>query len=281
MSKRTRRIGLGVMGFADMLLQMGIPYNSEKALEIAEHVMGFIHDVTHKASAALADQRGCFPAWDGSIYNTDGESQPMRNSAPTTIAPTGTISIIAGCSSGIEPLFALSYVRNVMDNDRLVEGNPFFEAVAKHEGFYSNGLMEELAQTGSLHDMGDSVPDWARDLFITSHDVAPEWHVRMQAAFQRHTDNAVSKTINFPSDATEEDVEASYMLAFREGCKGITIYRDGSKDNQVLSPGQTQQTAIEASQAVPPSLDAPATASGDGLHYRANTHGARQYVCHD
>ena len=246
MSRKTRRIGLGVMGFADMLLQMGIPYASEEALETAEQVMEFIDRKTKEASAALAVKRGCFPAWEGSVYNRDGESQRMRNSAPTTIAPTGTISIIAGCSSGIEPLFALSYVRNVMDNDRLVEGNPFFEAVAKHEGFHSNVLMEELAQRGSLHHMGGDVPEWVKELFITSHDVTPEWHVRMQAAFQRYTDNAVSKTINFPGEATREDVEDSYMLAFREGCKGITIYRDGSKDNQVLSPGQGQQTAIEA-----------------------------------
>ena len=254
MSRKTRRIGLGVMGFADMLLQMGIPYASEEALEAAEQVMGFICEKTQEASAALASQRGCFPAWEGSIYNRDGASQPMRNSAPTTIAPTGTISIIAGCSSGIEPLFALSYVRNVMDNDRLVEGNPFFEAVAKHEGFYSNDLMEQLAQTGSLHHMGDTVPEWVQDLFTTSHDVTPEWHVRMQAAFQRHTDNAVSKTINFPSEATKENIEEAYMLAFREGCKGITIYRDGSKDNQVLSPGQGQQTATEAAPGMPATL---------------------------
>ena len=258
MSKKTRRIGLGVMGFADMLLQMGIPYASEEALETAEQVMGFIDDKTKEASARLAAQRGCFPAWEGSIYNLNswqnGQPKPMRNSAPTTIAPTGTISIIAGCSSGIEPLFALSYVRNVMDNDRLVEGNPFFEAVAKHEDFYSNGLMEELAQKGSLHHMNGEVPEWVKDLFITSHDVTPEWHVRMQAAFQRHTDNAVSKTINFPSEATKKDVEDSYMLAFREGCKGITIYRDGSKDNQVLSPGQGQQTAIEAAPDNPQAL---------------------------
>jgi ribonucleoside-diphosphate reductase alpha chain len=254
MSKKTRRIGLGVMGFADMLLQMGIPYASEEALGVAEEVMGFIYEKTQDASAALSERRGCFPAWEGSVYNHNGSAQPMRNSAPTTIAPTGTISIIAGCSSGIEPLFALSYVRNVMDNDRLVEGNPFFEAVIKHEGFYSSDLMEQLAQTGSLHQMGHSVPEWVSDLFITSHDVTPEWHVRMQAAFQRHTDNAVSKTINFPGEATKEDVENSYMLAFREGCKGITIYRDGSKDNQVLSPGQGQQSAIQATTAEPQTL---------------------------
>ena len=279
MSRKTRRIGLGVMGFADMLLQMGIPYASEEALEAAEQVMGFICEKTQEASAALASQRGCFPAWEGSIYNRDGASQPMRNSAPTTIAPTGTISIIAGCSSGIEPLFALSYVRNVMDNDRLVEGNPFFEAVAKHEGFYSNTLMEQLAQTGSLHHMGDSVPEWVQDLFTTSHDVTPEWHVRMQAAFQRHTDNAVSKTINFPSEATKENIEESYMLAFREGCKGITIYRDGSKDNQVLSPGQGQQTSIEASPVTPHTLvPRPRPLEMEGRTERIRTGHGNMYV---
>ncbi len=279
MSRKTRRIGLGVMGFSDMLLQMGIPYASEEALEAAEQVMGFICAKTQEASAALASQRGCFPAWEGSIYNRDGASQPMRNSAPTTIAPTGTISIIAGCSSGIEPLFALSYVRNVMDNDRLVEGNPFFEAVAKHEGFYSNALMEQLAQTGSLQHMGDRVPEWVQDLFTTSHDVTPEWHVRMQAAFQRHTDNAVSKTINFPSEATKENIEESYMLAFREGCKGITIYRDGSKDNQVLSPGQGQQTSIEATPVTPHTLvPRPRPLEMEGRTERIRTGHGNMYV---
>ena len=279
MSRTTRRIGLGVMGFADMLLQMGIPYASEEALETAEQVMEFINRKTKDASASLAKQRGCFPAWEGSVYNRDWDAQPMRNSAPTTIAPTGTISIIAGCSSGIEPLFALSYVRNVMDNDRLVEGNPIFEAVAKHEKFHSNGLMEELAQTGSLHHMGDTVPEWVKELFITSHDVTPEWHVRMQAAFQRHTDNAVSKTINFPGEATKEDVENSYMLAFREGCKGITIYRDGSKDNQVLSPGQGQQTAIEATAAEPQALmPRPRPQEMVGITERVRTGHGNMYV---
>ena len=283
MSKKTRRIGLGVMGFADMLLQMGIPYASEEALETAEQVMGFIDRKTQEASASLAGQRGCFPAWEGSVYNRNGGPQkqkgPMRNSAPTTIAPTGTISIIAGCSSGIEPLFALSYVRNVMDNDRLVEGNPIFEAVAKYEGLYSNDLMEELAQKGSLLHMDGNLPEWVKELFITSHDVTPEWHVRMQAAFQRHTDNAVSKTINFPSEASKKDVEDSYMLAFREGCKGITIYRDGSKDNQVLSPGQGQQTAIEAAPAGPQTLmPRPRPQEMVGITERVRTGHGNMYV---
>lgn len=238
MSRKTRRIGLGIMGFADLLIQMGVPYDSEEALEVGSEVMSFVKEKTDMASVALAETRGVFPAWKGSIYDYEGGPR-MRNSAPTTIAPTGTISIIAGCSSGIEPLFALSYVRNVMDNTRLVEGNPFFEAVARHEGFYSPDLMERLAETGSLHDLDGDVPDWAKRLFVTSHDISPECHVRMQAAFQKYTDNAVSKTINFPASASEEDIGEAYTLAYELGCKGLTIYRDGSKDNQVLSTGDT------------------------------------------
>ena len=236
MSKKTRRIGLGVMGFADLLVQLGIPYDSEEGLQVAGDIMGFLKVKTYESSIGLADSRGVFPAWYGSIYDYPGGPR-MRNSAPTTIAPTGTISIIAGASSGIEPLFALSYVRNVMDNTRLVEGNPFFEAVAKEEGFYSPALMDRLADSGSLREIDGEVPHWAKRLFVTSHDTTPEWHVRMQAACQKYTDNAVSKTINFPHSATVQDIGDAYMLAYELGCKGITIYRDGSKDNQVLSPG--------------------------------------------
>ena len=238
MSRKTRRIGLGVMGFSDLLIQLGIPYDSEEALEVGEEVMCFIGERTNEASVGLAEVRGVFPAWEGSIYDYPGGPR-LRNSAPTTIAPTGTISIIAGCSSGVEPLFALSYVRNVMDNTRLVEGNPFFEAVARKEGFYSHDLMEKLVEKGSLHDIDGDIPQWARQLFVTSHDITPEWHVRMQAAFQKYTDNAVSKTINFPANATVQDISDAYMLAYELGCKGITTYRDGSKENQVLSTGET------------------------------------------
>jgi ribonucleoside-diphosphate reductase alpha chain len=240
MSKKTRRIGLGVMGFSDLLIELGIRYDSEEGLQTARDVMRRIQERTHQASAELTQTRGSFPAWDGSIYSqpsADGSVRPMRNSAPTTIAPTGTISIIAGASSGIEPLFALSYVRNVMDNTKLVEGNPYFEAVAKQEGFYSEDLMEELVQTGSLETM--DIPKWVKDVFRVSHDIAPEWHVKMQGAVQEYVDNSVSKTINFPHDATEEEIAGAYMLAYELGCKGITVYRDGSKDGQVLSTGQT------------------------------------------
>ena len=249
MSKRTRRIGLGLMGFSDLLIQLGIPYDSEEALEVAEDVMGWIQHETHAASAALAAQRGPFPAWAGSAYNQPNAggvlgSGPMRNSAPTTIAPTGTISIIAGASSGVEPLFALSYVRNVMDNTRLVEGYPYFQAVAKSEGFYSPELMEQLAERGTLETI--DVPQWVKDVFRTSHDISPEWHVRMQAAFQKHTDNSVSKTINFPKDATVDAVRQAYMMAYDLGCKGITVYRDGSKDGQVLSfAGSKEEEAAD------------------------------------
>ena len=248
MSKKTRRIGLGVMGFSDLLVLLGIPYDSEEALAVGEEVMAFIKRTTDEASVALAQYRGVFPAWEGSIYDYEGGPR-MRNSAPTTIAPTGTISIIAGCSSGVEPLFALSYVRNVMDNTRLVEGNPYFEAVARKEGFYSQKLMQRLAEVGSLQDIDGNVPEWAKRLFVTSHDITPEWHVRMQAAFQKHTANAVSKTINFPHDATVQDISDAYMLAYELGCKGITIYRDGSKENQVLSTGDTGKHGIPAGEA--------------------------------
>ena len=241
MSKKTRRIGMGIMGFSDLLVQLGIQYDSEEALDLGAQVMRRIQDETYKASTELSEKRGTFPSWEGSVYNQPGNVRRMRNSAPVTIAPTGTISIISGASSGIEPLFALSYVRNVMDNTRLVEGNPYFEAVARHEGFYSQELMEQLAQKGSLDLIDEElyVPDWVKDVFRTSHDISPEWHVRMQAAFQKYTDNSVSKTINFPNSATTADVAEAYRLAYETQCKGITVYRDGSKAGQVLSTGET------------------------------------------
>ena len=252
MSRRTRRIGLGVMGWSDMLIQLGVRYDSEEALQLAREVMRFIRQETYRASAELAERRGVFPEWERSVYNGGASPRRMRNSAPVTIAPTGTISIIAGAASGIEPLFALSYVRNVMDRTRLVEGNAYFEAVARHEGFYSAELMERLAETGSLDDL-DGVPGWVKDVFRVSHDIHPRWHVRMQAAFQEYTDNAVSKTINFPHDASVADVAEAYQSAYALGCKGITVYRDGSKAEQVLSAGAT--TATAAAEAGQPAAD--------------------------
>jgi ribonucleoside-diphosphate reductase alpha chain len=235
MVKGNRKIGLGVMGFAHMLFQLGVPYNSERALEIAEEAMGFIQRESHKASIQLAMERGAFGNFEKSLLNDPPRADRVyRNATTTTIAPTGTLSIIAGCSSGIEPLFALSFVRRVMDNDELLEVDPYFEKVAKERGFYSRALMDAIAREGSVAGV-DGVPEDVREVFVTAHDVSPQWHIRMQAAFQKHTDNAVSKTVNLPRDATVEDVMKVYNLAYDLGCKGVTIYRDGSKENQVLS----------------------------------------------
>ncbi|MGD9018081.1 MAG: vitamin B12-dependent ribonucleotide reductase, partial [Desulfobacterales bacterium] len=233
MVKGNRKVGLGIMGFADMLFQLGIPYNSEDAIAAAEKIMRFFRDEARNASAKLAETRGVFGNFEKSVYKNKKNCR-FRNATTTTIAPTGTLSIIAGCSSGIEPLFALSFVRTVMDNDRLFEVNPYFEAAAHQHGFYSETVMSEIAQHGSLSGM-PSIPPEVRRVFVTAHDVSPEWHIRMQAAFQKYTDNAVSKTVNLPGDASVEDVRKVYDLAYGLGCKGVTIYRDGSKENQVLS----------------------------------------------
>ena len=232
MVRGNRKIGLGVMGFADMLYQLNVPYNSEAALETAENVMRFIQQAAHDASSSLAEERGVFGNYDKSIFKDQGIK--YRNATTTTIAPTGTLSILAGCSSGIEPLFALSFVRNVMDNDRLLEVNPIFEKTAREKGFYSHDLMDMIAKQGSIKGL-EEIPEDVRAVFVTAHDVSPEWHIHMQAAFQKYTDNAVSKTVNLPRDATVEDVKKVYNLAYELGCKGVTIYRDGSKENQVLS----------------------------------------------
>ncbi|MDZ4063749.1 MAG: vitamin B12-dependent ribonucleotide reductase, partial [Coriobacteriia bacterium] len=205
-----RKVGLGVMGWADMLIMMGIPYGSSDAVALGEKVMGFISAEARQASANLAEERGIFPNFEGSIYDTP-EGMRVRNATVTTIAPTGTLSIIANCSSGVEPLFAVSYVRTVMDNDRLIEVNPAFEETAVRRGFYSQELMALIADHGTVHDV-DDVPEDVRSIFVTAHDIAPEWHIRMQAAFQKYTDNAVSKTVNFANDATAEDVREVYDL---------------------------------------------------------------------
>ena len=241
MTKKNRKIGLGIMGWADMLVMLNIPYNSDKAISLAEEVIKFIRDEGRQMSVELAEARGSFPGFDKSIYPELG-FKAMRNATITTIAPTGTISIIAGASSGIEPYFALAYYRNVMDNNKLPEVNPYFLEKA-HEGkFYSESLLNKLADAGNAHNLTE-VPEEIRKIFVTSHEISPEWHVRMQAAFQKYTDNAVSKTVNFENSATIEDVEKAYMLAYDLGCKGITIYRDGSRDNQVLNIGKVKEDA--------------------------------------
>ena len=233
MTKANRKVGLGVMGFADMLVQLGAPYNSDETLRIAEQIMDYIQHESKKASEELAKNRGAFPNYEGSVYSARA-SPRLRNATTTTIAPTGTLSIIANCSSGIEPLFAISYIRNVMDSTELLEVNPIFESIAYKRGFHSDGLMRKIAERGSVQGLAEIPPD-VRRVFVASHDISPEWHVRVQAAFQKHTDNAVSKTVNFPHDATPKDVERVFMLAYKLGCKGITVYRDGSREEQVLN----------------------------------------------
>jgi len=278
-TRLTRKIGLGVMGFADLLFQLAIPYDSEDALALADRLMAFISEHADAASEALAAERGTFPAWEDSIYGPNfagrrsqmprgsargteepmprgsargteepmprpsglGTPRPLRNSTRTTVAPTGTLSIIADCTGGIEPAFALAFTRSHYLDPRkpsqpvrLTEVNKVFEAAARARGVYSDELVDYLAAGGSLHDRPE-VPDDLKHVFVTAHEIAPGWHVRMQAAFQRHTDNAVSKTINFPRQATIADVAGAYLLAYHEGCKGITIYRDGSRAGQVLS----------------------------------------------
>ena len=240
-TKATRKIGLGAMGFADMLIQLGTPYDSEQALTLAEELAHFIRQAADKASMELAIDRGIFPAFEHSIYNVP-DGPRLRNASRTTIAPTGSLSIIANCSSGIEPIFALTYVRHILDNEEFIEVNPYFEQAAKKEGFYSQELMTDLAEGKRLQDIPD-IPEDIKRLFVTAYDISPEWHVRMQAAFQKFTDSAVSKTVNFRSDTAPADIARVYLLAYHERLKGITIYRDGSRQRQVLTVGKKGEKA--------------------------------------
>jgi ribonucleoside-diphosphate reductase alpha chain len=275
-TRANRKIGLGVMGFSDMLLQLGVPYNSEDAVRLGGSVMQFLTEEGRKMSEELAAERGAFPNFKGSIYDRPGR-KPVRNATVSTIAPTGTLSIIAGCSSGVEPLFALTFVRRVLDGTEMVEVNPVFEKIARERGFYSDSLMKEIAEHGGCTSI-ESVPEDIQRVFVTAHDISPEWHIRMQAAFQQYTDNAVSKTVNFPHSATAKDVEKVYMLAYQLGCKGVTIYRDGSRDEQVLSTGATEK-ARKAAQLVGMAAAAPAPAEEMKPRKRPTmTHGVTQKI---
>ncbi|MCS7207720.1 MAG: vitamin B12-dependent ribonucleotide reductase [Dehalococcoidia bacterium] len=250
MTKLTRKIGLGIMGWADALFRLGIPYDSEEALALARQVISFFRREADAMSAELAQQRGPFPAFKGSIHDKPG-APPLRNAWRLSIAPTGTISMIAGCSSGIEPVFALVFRKhNILGGQTLYYIDQTFEAVARAEGFYSDALMEHLAMGKSLQERTE-VPAWVRRLFVTAPDISPEWHVRMQAAFQEFVDSGISKTINFPNSATQEDVWRAYILAWKLGCKGITVYRAGSREQEVLTAGTTSKPQEAA--AAPPS----------------------------
>ncbi len=246
-----RKIGIGIFGFAQMLYKMGIPYNSEAAIKLAEEIMRFLNDEGHKASGKLAEERGVFPNWEKSIYAKDGKK--MRNATVTTIAPTGTLSMVPATSSGVEPVFSLVIVRNTFFEDygnrkpgaTLIFADQIFEKTAREKGFWSEELMKHIADVGTLQDIKE-IPENVKRVFVTAHDVEPEWHVRIQAAFQKHTDNAVSKTINFPHTATPDDVRKAYIMAYETGCKGITIYRDGSKQHQILNVSKKKETGSES-----------------------------------
>ncbi|MEW6050061.1 MAG: vitamin B12-dependent ribonucleotide reductase [Candidatus Zixiibacteriota bacterium] len=231
-TRKNRRIGLGVMGWADMLVKLRLPYNHAEAIALGERVMAFVENEARNQSSELAKSRGRFPNWEGSVYKNEGVA--MRNATVTTVAPTGTLSIIAGCSSGIEPYYAIAYERNVLDGTRLTELNPHFSQLAYHEGFFSDDLVLKIAHLRSIQSLAE-IPEHVRAIFLSAADIAPSDHIRMQAAFQKHCDSSVSKTINFPESATRDDVRAAYLLAYSMDCKGVTIYRDNSRPNQVLS----------------------------------------------
>jgi len=258
LAQTIRRVGLGVMGWADMLVRLGVAYDSPEGVDLGRRVMEFVNEEARNASEKLAESRGVFPAWSDSIWGPDetagrmpgGErvrpERALRNCNLTTVAPTGTISIFAGCSGGIEPLFAVAFMRN-QAGALMPDVNPDFVRLAREQGWYSEDLMERIAQEGHVH--FDEVPDEVQRVFRTAHDITPEWHVRMQAAFQEHCDSAISKTTNFPREATEDQVREIYELAYELGCKGVTVYRDGSREGQVLTTGKTSQTSAAVGEA--------------------------------
>jgi len=240
--RENRKIGLGLMGFADLLYQLGVAYDSQEALLLAERIMQFVLAEARSASKTLAAERGPFPAYGESIWG-DRNLGPYRNATTTTIAPTGTLSIIAGCSSGIEPLFALAFTRHVMDGEKLTEVNPYFEDALRAAECHSKNLMREVAEKGTVRHL-EHLPEDLRRVYVTARDIAPQWHLKMQAAFQKYTDNAVSKTVNLPHEATQEDIRSIYWMAYETGCKGVTVYRDGCKSSQVLCTGESGQEKI-------------------------------------
>ena len=245
MTKQTRKVGLGVMGWADALLRLKIPYNSEQAVRLAETVMRAVTEAGREESRELAKVRGTFPLFQESTLD---QELPQRNATVTTIAPTGTLSLLASCSSGVEPIFGYVYIRNIMDGTEMIEVNPILREVLEERGLYSDELMKKIAKQGSLEGI-EEIPEEIRRVFVSAHEVSPEFHIRMQAAFQQHTDNAVSKTVNFCNSATREEVAEVYKLAFRLGCKGVTIYRDGSRSEQVLNIGKVKKDGREESPA--------------------------------
>jgi ribonucleoside-diphosphate reductase alpha chain len=279
MTKSNRKIGLGVMGFADLLIELGIQYNSPKAANTAEEVMKFIQEEARRVSAFLAQERGVFPNFKGSIYDREGGLR-VRNATVTTIAPTGTISMIAGASSGIEPLFAIVYEKNVLDGQHLMEVHPEFKRVAQDEGFYSDELMKMVAFSGSLNKIY-GIPKRIRDVFVTAHDIEPRWHISIQAAFQKYTDNAVSKTVNFKNEATAKDVEEVFLYAYELGCKGVTVYRDGTRKNQVITAGTSgsKKGATDSQVAIPGSIHPrPRPSVTHGRTYKTKTGCGSLYV---
>ena len=281
MTRATRKIGLGVMGFADMLAKLRVSYDSEEGLELGQTIMRFVREESDRMSEELAEERGVFPAFEGSVYDAPGQPK-MRNACRLTVAPTGTISMIAGCSSGIEPLFALCYHKhNILGGESLLYVDEGFKQTAVEGGFYSDELMNYLADGGSLQER-DDVPDWARQAFVTSADISPEMHVRMQAAFQESVDAAISKTINFPNSATEDDVRRAYMLAWELGCKGITVYRAGSREAEVLTKGTDGSDEERAGADQPEGhADRAAAPNGNQRRHRARPDSPGQPVRHD
>ena len=247
--RRNRKIGLGIMGWADLLYQLRLPYDSRRATSLAEKLMDFIQKESRSASKALAAERTPFPAYETSVFKKQNLG-PYRNATTTTIAPTGTLSIIAGCSSGIEPLFALCFVRQVMDGEKLAEANSFFVQALHEAGCHSEKLMQEVVEKGSIQQM-EFLPEELRSVFVTAMDIEPQWHLKMQAAFQKYTDNAVSKTVNLPNSATQEDIYKIYWMAYEEGCKGVTVYRDGCKSVQVLCTGDGKKEEKKAEESRP------------------------------